>query len=224
MSHHTNNNILDNIKKITSKHHHLSSVVHDLNSQLPVDKKTCERLITQLMANCDDIKLNAFRPNTIDVALNWEHICKCIKHEMYPMLSSAVESIISNTKEVIVNVDDISTNAVNKLIERLQKKRKLGNEEVHYLRKLVKRARNYNNKQKRSVDIIREDTTDFGKNYNGLNMPLLKDIFDVHRLFVFGNLHFEDYTIEQFKTDFQKADIKISKKAMYEKIVANKNF
>ena len=84
--------------------------------------------------------------------ISWLNICNAIKHEMYPKLASAIRPIIREQNEDKDNVDDdenkntlkiglydIEEN-VEKVIEYLKTKRKLGVEERDYLKKLIKRA------------------------------------------------------------------------------------
>ena len=110
------------------------------------------------MSDIDDI-YSAEELNEIEAIVNekhlqtWFNICNAIKHEMYPKLASAIRPIISdqnddgksdnhadqNREQLKIALHDIKGN-VNKVIEYLKTKRKLGAEERAYLKRLCQRA------------------------------------------------------------------------------------
>ena len=53
------------------------------------------------------------------------------------------------------------------------------------------------------------DSTPFDPNWPGLDMNLLRDIFNSHKVFIFGSFNCSRYTLKQFQGDIQKAENKI---------------
>ena len=75
-------------------------------------------------------------------AMDWERICSCLRHEMYPMLSSAVKKIVDDDENGL-DAEDVSDEAMEAVIDILRTKRRIGNQEISYLKELVQRARDY---------------------------------------------------------------------------------
>ena len=83
-------------------------------------------------------------------ALNWDRICNCIAHEMWPKLASSIRGIVSEEKNEISAdpfCDEKSMESMDKIIEILKVKRNLVIEERTYIKALVERARKWNETQ-----------------------------------------------------------------------------
>ena len=85
----------------------------------------------------------ASRPRPI----GWTQIVECVKHEMYPMLSSAVKRIIHDKDPKVVEEGDISEEGMDAVIKSLKTKRRIGTQEIKYFQGLVRRARDYRDHQ-----------------------------------------------------------------------------
>jgi len=75
----------------------------------------------------------------VEFALNWERICNCIAHEMWPKLASTLRGILNEEKHEIKS-ENISEESIDKIIEILKGKRNLANEERIYFKALAQRA------------------------------------------------------------------------------------
>ena len=75
--------------------------------------------------------------------LNWDRICECIGHEMWPKLASSIRGIVNDQKNNIKS-DDFSDKTVQEIIEILKAKRNLAIEERMYFKALVQRAKPLN--------------------------------------------------------------------------------
>eukprot|EP01083_Nonionella_stella_P232592 820325_1 len=142
-----------------------------------------------------------------DFSMNWNHLMECIKHEMWPKLASVIKAMFDSKTEdanqSVIHVDDLSDDCINNVMNILTTKKGLPSEESKYLEQLIIRAKEFNPNQLQyhCVD-ENEDTSQYK---DGLNESLLMDIYDVHRIFVFANFNFTDYTTHHFKTDINKA-------------------
>ena len=53
-----------------------------------------------------------------------------------------------------------------------------------------------------------EDYKDFETEWPGLNMSLLRDIFNTHKVFEFGSFNCREYTLKEFRASVKRAEIK----------------
>eukprot|EP01084_Bolivina_argentea_P260536 440016_1 len=142
----------------------------------------------------------------IHFELNWRHIANCVDKEMYAKLGSAIRSIIDEDKASKQHIIQ-STKNVDELMDILKNKRNLGIEERQYLRNLIKRAQHFvpitkNNIRNEYICVVGNDILkDFYSKMKGLNPQILQDIFDVHRCFMFTNYHFDEYSVDDYKTN-----------------------
>ena len=51
------------------------------------------------------------------------------------------------------------------------------------------------------------DDLDFSQQYPGLNPTIMQDILDVHQAFRFGNFHFANYSVNDFKSNIIESSI-----------------
>ena len=71
--------------------------------------------------------------------MSWTKIANCVDHEMYIKLGSTLRAIVKSTKNKITD-GDLTDASINKMMEILEKKRKLAIEERQYLHRLIYRA------------------------------------------------------------------------------------
>ena len=83
--------------------------------------------------------------------LNWDRICNCIAHEMWPKLASSIRGIVSEEKNEISADPFCDEKSMDKIIEILKVKRNLVVEERKYIKALVERARKWNETQTKAV-------------------------------------------------------------------------
>ncbi len=76
----------------------------------------------------------------VEFELNWDRICNCIGHEMWPKLASSIRGIVNEQKNEIKS-EDFSEESIEKIIEILKGKRNLAIEERIYLKALTERAK-----------------------------------------------------------------------------------
>ena len=74
--------------------------------------------------------------------ITWKHIPMCLQHEMYTAISTKMHEVIQENDSSL-DMDDLSEDAVGKVIELLQNKRKLNNKEVQFIGNAVQRAREF---------------------------------------------------------------------------------
>ena len=78
--------------------------------------------------------------NRIWKGLSWRHVINAVKHEMFPVLGSSLESCIESTT---LDLQDLSEDAADRVIKALHGKRKLNTKEAANIKYLVQRAREY---------------------------------------------------------------------------------
>eukprot|EP01084_Bolivina_argentea_P083588 151345_1 len=183
---------ISNEKELSEMKQMIDSPINDIHEKQIIDK--------------NDSSLN-FR-------LNWLHIIECIRHEMWPKLASSIYAIIDNKDEAkhkIIDLYNLDGDTISDVIEILKSKRHLAIEERDYLRNLIKRAKQFNPISCDNTVSTKNINTgpvqkqiDFESKNVGLNLPLLIDIFSVHRSFMFNNFHFNEYSVNNFKNDIKK--------------------
>eukprot|EP01083_Nonionella_stella_P054923 144948_1 len=143
-----------------------------------------------------------------DFKMSWNHVIACIKHEMWPTLGSVIQALLRNKNKVIGQYD-LSRVCIDNVINILKKKQ-LASEECHYLEQLILRAKEFdpNESKYQRVDpsdnnAHRDGTDVYYK--GGMSASLLMDIHNVHKIFVFANFNFAEYTMLDFKSDITKA-------------------
>eukprot|EP01084_Bolivina_argentea_P289467 497086_1 len=129
--------------------------------------------------------------------MNWEKACNAIHHEMFPKLANIIRAII-NDKQTEIKHDDLSDDTINKVVDILKTERHLPFEERQYLRKLLLRSVQF--QQKTDINITNIDI--YKQNNDKTN--LLMDIFDVHRIFMFFNFQAKEYLVEQYQKDVRE--------------------
>ena len=69
--------------------------------------------------------------------LNWSNIVHAVKHEMYAVLATALQSAVRDVQEdpqlPSFSVTDLSKKAVDTVIEKLKKRKALTNREIAYV-------------------------------------------------------------------------------------------
>ena len=56
--------------------------------------------------------------------------------------------------------------------------------------------------------------TDFSPKWPGLNMPMVRDVLNCHRAFIFGTFNCREYTLRQFGDDIERAEQRVFGKAI----------
>ena len=75
-----------------------------------------------------------------DKELSWYHICNRIQHEMYKDLSIMIKLIIDD-KNNDINIDDkIKDKSIKYILNILQKKKNLDNQQINYIQQLIDRS------------------------------------------------------------------------------------
>eukprot|EP01083_Nonionella_stella_P099627 280118_1 len=142
-----------------------------------------------------------------DFSISWNHLIACIKHEMWPKLAFVIQAMINND-------DDLRDDeCVHKVLEKLKTERHLPSEEYEYLKKLITRTKQFNpsqylhnkNENDMDIDINHYDGRDHHDQIPGLSRALRMDIFDAHKVFMFTNFNFREYTIDHFKRNLTQA-------------------
>eukprot|EP01084_Bolivina_argentea_P219448 372196_1 len=142
--------------------------------------------------------------------MNWNNVCQCVKQQMWPKLSSAIKSIVDSLDgdNVFLFWDNVITNdSIDIVINKLKEKRHLQIEERKYLQKLIYRTKNFTpivNNHYYQGFIQGKISSEMKTIYHSsktLNEALLMDIFDVHRIFVFSNFNFRNYSATDFTKD-----------------------
>eukprot|EP01084_Bolivina_argentea_P282796 484171_1 len=192
----------------------MGSAVNELYNKIPfIQKQTCYDIIMDAL--CDNNKYIQtdvlLDEQKIDFQIEekwtqkWQHIAKCVQHEMFGGLSSTIKSTVD--REVINIGEHINDKTVAALLRILKFKRNLEKEEAEYLRKLIERYREFNPNKLISIkkwdgkDIKHDFKMEECATWKGLNISILNDIFNVHRSFIFGTYHFEEYTSKRFVFD-----------------------
>eukprot|EP01084_Bolivina_argentea_P256590 432054_1 len=107
--------------------------------------------------------------------MNWTYICNAIQHEMWPKLANAVRAIINNedeTKHKKIDLNDLSQQCIDNVINILRNDRYLALEERQYLRSLIKRATTFNSISEthhNKVEQLSASSNDFHFKKKGLN-------------------------------------------------------
>eukprot|EP01084_Bolivina_argentea_P250554 419849_1 len=117
--------------------------------------------------------------------IGWNNVCKYIHQDMWPKLASIVKSIIDDEqrkKNTKFDINNLSDQNIDYVIDILKDKRHLPMEERTYLIQLIKRCRQF-------VSITDCLNTDPNLNHNlfvylnnkkqGINAAVLLDVFDV---------------------------------------------
>eukprot|EP01084_Bolivina_argentea_P114743 204231_1 len=145
--------------------------------------------------------------------MSWNHVSQCVAHEMWPKLASAIKGIVNNADETqhpMIDAYDLSDKNTDNIINILKSERQLAIEEREYLKKLVKRAREFspNIPLQNNIHMFNIDkplvSIDFDIKRKGINASLLMDIFDVQRVFIFENFHFREYNVRDFRNDINE--------------------
>ena len=92
--------------------------------RVPSDKELCNKLISQIMS--------------------WSLIAECVRHQMSAAISTKMKEILddSNSKfSKSFKWNDLSNKALKHIVADLQMKKKMTNKEVHFIERIVKRAR-----------------------------------------------------------------------------------
>eukprot|EP01084_Bolivina_argentea_P192249 330068_1 len=168
----------------------LQNTINGLESTLGQnDRDGIEKHTNMLLSTFTDCELNELKqtlqcdidenPDKSEQYMNWNNVFQCVKQQMWPKLSSAIESIVHNVKMDSVITDE----SIDIIINELKEKRHLPTEERQYLRKLIHRTRNFTqftNNHNKGNNIA------LGCNFvhekiKGLTSELLMDIFHVHK-------------------------------------------
>eukprot|EP01084_Bolivina_argentea_P136232 239931_1 len=155
------------------------------------------------------------KDNTNTFKIDWNHIIQCITHEMWPKLASVIKAMTNNsTDNLKIDVNDLSDKTVENVINILKDERYLPIEERQYLTKLIQRAKSfsveYDSSYLSKSAENNEDYKDLQINTQKISQSLITDIFNVHRIFVFSNFNFREYTTKDYQTDIAAQSKKIS--------------
>eukprot|EP01083_Nonionella_stella_P099628 280123_1 len=176
---------------------HSNSLINEIIDDMTVQEL---RSLKQLISNCSSHH---------DFKMSWNHLTACIKHEMWPKLASVVKAMVANDDEKqndVIDIYDLSDECVSKVMNILKKKRHLPREECGYLKGLIHRAKNFEPYQYHPNEEGNNVSTNDSNDHNEvLCKALCMDIFDVHKIFLFANFNFGEYTVDQFKTDIKDA-------------------
>lgn len=83
--------------------------------------------------------------------MDWNHVIQCIRHELSPIISTAVETAVTWLKvRGHVKMNDLSDNMVNRVLLQIQKIT-LSNREAAYIKYATKRARNYKHERAKGM-------------------------------------------------------------------------
>eukprot|EP01084_Bolivina_argentea_P277810 474433_1 len=154
-----------------------------------------EKLHTTSISNDEKPNKIETNENQIDFKMDWMKICECVSHEMWPKLASIIKSIIREKNIDIYKINDHNT----KIIIDALKNRTIQMDAEQYLHNLIERAVMFTITNKESTPI----TNKVGEEYNRIENILI-DLFSTHKLFVFTNFNFNEYTVKQFKADIVK--------------------
>eukprot|EP01084_Bolivina_argentea_P299751 516725_1 len=167
---------------------------------------------------CSELKMKNLKKMLNDI--DWFKACNGIAHELWPKLASTVKTIVSN-KDNNIDVQQVNQMNIDKVMETLRG-RYLGVEEQYYLKQFLIRAASFtpiNNKSDNGYSD--RFYNDFHHKKKGLSAGLLMDIFDVHRLFIFSNFHFKEYSVDDFKEDIKQKGTQIIGEKFIERYVNN---
>ena len=95
--------------------------------------------------------INNSESASVTFELDWDRICNCIGHEMWPKLASSIRAIVNEAKNEIKSKDFSEEKNVEKIIDILKNKRNLVIEERTYLKQLIKRAKQWKDARMNAV-------------------------------------------------------------------------
>ena len=76
--------------------------------------------------------------------LTWNHIAEALKHQMYPLIGTTMQSAIDGLEsDKSFKIEDISPTALDIVITRMQKQKKLSNKEVDFIKNVLRRANEF---------------------------------------------------------------------------------
>ena len=116
------------------------------------------RIIQEMSPNDEHLRAISSDENT----LKWDNVVEAVKQELYPMISSALGQSVNELMEeqkdashaVVLKENDLSEDAVGKVIDKLKTKRMLYSNEIEYIRDLVKRANVFRWEETESMFLI----------------------------------------------------------------------
>eukprot|EP01084_Bolivina_argentea_P105472 188874_1 len=121
------------------------------------------------------LQLSLKSPNIF--ILQWSHIENAIKQELYDKISSKFMQMVNGKKRY---------NDIDQLLNELKKKMNIDENELNYLKQLIKRAKTCFYPEKK-------------QKYSKENTRLVSDILSVHNCFLFSNFHFKQLDINDLK-------------------------
>eukprot|EP01084_Bolivina_argentea_P022634 42069_1 len=164
------------------------------------DRKSRNDEIFKIVKHCYKFgappKQNPYTKNEIDrllplsstsqnkFILKWYHIENAIKQELYDKISSKFMQMVNGKKRY----DDI-----DELLNELEKKMNIDQNELNYLKQLIERAKIFN------LNITNDDEKVLWDQHTEVDMALITDIFSVHNCFLFSNFHFQQLDISDLK-------------------------
>eukprot|EP01084_Bolivina_argentea_P149181 260656_1 len=114
--------------------------------------------------------------------LKWYHITNAIKQELYDKISLKFMDLV-NSKTRYDNIDE--------LLSTLRKKMNVDENEINYIRELIKRAKTFN-PDKRETQSQTASISEF-------KHDLEADVFGVYNCFLFSNFQFEQCKLDDFE-------------------------
>eukprot|EP01084_Bolivina_argentea_P227560 384320_1 len=121
--------------------------------------------------------------------LNWERISNAIDHELYERISYELMQILYSCKYKTVNA----------ILNKLKNKMKIGDIEIKYINRLIKRAIKFFYPSKGNMY---QPVTDFSA-----DVQLLYDVYNVHNCFLFMKFNFQQYESTSFIQDTKRCKI-----------------
>ena len=75
------------------------------------------------------------------ITMDWLKIANAVKHEMFSGIGNSMEEVIrSMVSNKLLNIRQVGDNETNRVIEELQKVRRLNTKEVEIIRSIIQRA------------------------------------------------------------------------------------
>ena len=79
------------VKLIAKKHESMSPVIDEKHSELMIPKRACTTLLMDMVATDSEIQ---FKGASQRHALTWSHVVEAVKHEMVPMMGTAMAEVV----------------------------------------------------------------------------------------------------------------------------------
>lgn len=84
--------------------------------------------------------------------LKWYHVVNAVKHEMFPLMSTSMQSAIETLQ---IDPEDLSQETTDRVIAALHDKRSLSTMEVAEIKKVVQRTKEYKERGERASYVLK---------------------------------------------------------------------